>query len=91
MIEPTTKEIWKRSLRSLPLDEIECGMERCLVECKDFPKIYEFMERTQRPGRAAREEVERLALPEPERHPIPMPPEFKAKMQELFKTTKPKR
>ena len=90
-VDELTKSNWVRGIQKLSDREIDTAITRCLHELHYFPKVSEFMERTKDPSQARNQEDDRLALPEPKRHPIPMPPEFKAKMQELFKTTKPKR
>jgi hypothetical protein len=87
-IDAATRTIWMKALRKVPDLDIECGMERCLQELEYFPKIYEFMQRISRPDRHVREEETRLALPEPERHPVPMPKDLRAKLQSWTDSTR---
>ena len=84
-LDSTTREVWMRGLENVHSDLIDIALSRSIQELQYFPKVFEFLERTIDPSRIKHAEEKRAALPEPERHPVPMPPEFKAAIEKLGK------
>ena len=81
--------LWAKNLRQLAPWQIEDGFQIHVRNSQWYPTAADIINASVNypQPKASERPSDALALPEPERKTVPMPPEFRSKLKALFQTT----